>query len=191
MIDLALVAFDPNYMKDQKMKSSVTFLRLLILSSLLTLSMPFTSNADTQFDGGDAHDGPPNKHFGHGDLALHFPPELQLSESQRDKIFSIKHTQEALFYEQGKIVRKSHLELHKLANSDQYDDEKAKAISDKLGKALATITFLKVREKHQIFALLTPEQRNFLKSNHFGHGEGHSMHLNRPEGDQSAPSAHS
>jgi protein CpxP len=175
------------------MNYSESIIKHLLLPGLLALSIPLAASAEPQFDEGAGHNGPDEKHFGHQHFGhqfnheehegrgFRFPHELELSDSQRDKIFSIKHTQEALFYEQGKIVRKAHLDLHKLANSDQYDDEKAKAISDKLGKALATITFLKVQERHQIFSLLTPEQRNLLKSPHFGHDDGHSMHSSAAE----------
>jgi Spy/CpxP family protein refolding chaperone len=78
--------------------------------------------------------------------------------------------------------------LHKLAASDQYDDEKAKAITDKLGKALANITFLRVQERHQIFALLTPEQRNLLKSLQHEHSEGHPRFPSHEDGKPGAPS---
>jgi len=176
------------------MKLSESVVKKFLLASLLAFSIPLAASAEPQFDEGAGHNGPPEKqsghHFGHGGREFHFPPGLELSETQRDKIFSIKHAQEALFYEQGKIVRKAHVDLHKLAASDQYDDEKAKAITDKLGKALATITFLRVQERHQIFALLTPEQRNLLKSFRHAHSEGHPKFPSSAEDGKSGAPSH-
>jgi Spy/CpxP family protein refolding chaperone len=99
-----------------------------------------------------------------------------LSEKQHDQIFAIKHAQEAFLYEQEKIIRNAHFDLHKLAASDQYDEEKAKAISEKMGKALSNMFLLRVQEMHQIYALLTPEQRKLIGSSHAGNADWHSMH---------------
>jgi Spy/CpxP family protein refolding chaperone len=174
------------------MKFSDSVVRKFIMASLLAFSIPLAANAEPQLDEGAGHHGAPEKsfghHFGHAGEEFHFPSGLDLSETQRDKIFSIKHTQEALFYEQGKIIRKAHIDLHTLAASEQYDDEKAKAISDKLGKALATITFLRVQERHQIVAVLTPEQRNFLKSLRQEHSGGHPRIQSHEDGKSGTPS---
>jgi protein CpxP len=180
------------------MKYSPSIVRKFIFPSLLAISIPLAANAEPQAGENWGHNGPSQfsgeehhgHHFGHGKEMLHFPPGIDLTESQRDKIFSIKHTQEALFYEQGKIVRKAHIDLHKLATSDQYDDDKAKAITDSLGKALAKITFLKVQEKHQIYALLTPEQRNFCNSHHFEHSSGHPKFPLAPENGKPGATPH-
>lgn len=93
-----------------------------------------------------------------------FPMGLNLSESQQDKIFSIKHAQAQILYDQDKIVRNAYVDLHKLATSEQYDDSKAKAISESLAKARATIAFIHAQEEHGIYAVLTTEQRGLLSS---------------------------
>jgi len=171
------------------MKCSASAIKNLILPGLLAMFIPLASHADPQFGKDEEHNhcSPfPNEmhlehHFGHGGGALYFLHGIDLSETQRDKIFSIKHAQEALLYEQSKIVRNEHIELHKLASSDQYEDEKAKAITENLGKALARITFLRVQERHQIYALLTPEQRNLLNSHHFDRSSAHPRFPSMPE----------
>jgi Spy/CpxP family protein refolding chaperone len=157
------------------MKHSKFVFSGLLLSGILAISLPIAANAESQFEENADHDAnhfSPNQwhsghHFGHDKESFHFPPEVNLTESQRDQIFSIKHKQEALFYEQDKSVRKAKIDLHKLLASDQYDDDKAKAITEKLGKALGNIKFLRVQEMHQIYALLTPEQRNVIKTHRF------------------------
>jgi Spy/CpxP family protein refolding chaperone len=156
------------------MKHAKHILSKLLLSGILAISLPMAANAEPQLEENANHDAnrlSPNQwhsghHFGHDKESFHFPPEVNLTESQRDQIFSIKHKQEALFYEQEKIVRKAKIDLHKLLASDQYDDDKAKAITEKLGKALGNTKFLRVQERHQIYALLTSDQRNVIKVHH-------------------------
>jgi Spy/CpxP family protein refolding chaperone len=153
----------------------------LIMPSLLALSIPLTANAEPQSEERDGHNASQHfsneknsgHHFRHGGGNFHFPSAIDLTESQRDQIFAIKHKQEALLYEQSKIVRKAHIDLQKLIISDQYDDEKAKAITEKLGKAIGNIKFLRAQEWHQTYALLTPEQRNLLNSHQFNRGAEH------------------
>jgi len=157
------------------MKYSKFTFRRLLLSSLLVISVPLAANAEPQPGASSEHndtqpfsnEGHMRHHFKHGGNTFHFPPEINLTESQRDQIFSIKHKQEALFYDQSKIVRKAHIDLRQLVTSDQYDDDKAKAIAEKLGKAIGNIKFLQVQTKHQIYALLTPEQRDLIKAHKF------------------------
>lgn len=173
------------------MKYTESVVRKLLLPGLMAISIPLVAIAEPELEGGGEHFAMQQqmhsgKHFGQEGKGFHFPEGMELSETQRDKIFAIKHSQEALLYDQGKIVRKAHMDLHKLAKSDQYDDEKAKVITDKLGKALANVIFLRTQEKHQIFALLTPEQRNLLNSHPHGHSAEHPTHTDG--GKPGAPS---
>ena len=180
------------------MKHSKSIVSKLFLSCLLTLSIPLVASAEAQSEENPGHDfahqfsteGHMEHHFGNKGGEFHFPSGIDLTESQRDQIFSIKHKQEALFYEQGKIVRKAHIELHKLVTSDQYDDDKAKAMTEKLGKAIGNIKFLQVQEKHQIYALLTPEQRNYIKAHRFNRSHAHSADSATPNGEKAPASAH-
>ena len=94
----------------------------------------------------------------------HLPSGLDLSESQQDKIFSILNAQAQPLYEQEKIVRNAYIDLHKMATSEQYADGKAAAISESLAKAKAKIVLIHAQEEHQIYALLTDEQRKLLNA---------------------------
>ena len=175
------------------MKRSESILRKIILAGMVFIAFPLAATACPQpGEDNGRDDSMPCKnemrmvhHFGHDGEEFPFPPGLDLTESQRDKLFSIKHAQEQLLYEQEKIVRNSHIDLHKLATSDQYDDNKAKEITEKLGKALGTIALIHAQKHHQIFALLTPEQRNLLSSHQFGRPEGHHMFPNGAAGEKS------
>jgi Spy/CpxP family protein refolding chaperone len=67
--------------------------------------------------------------------------------------------------EKFKIVRKSHEDLRALTTSPQYDDAKAKALADAGARAMADIALLKARSEHDIYALLTPEQKAQAEKN--------------------------
>jgi Spy/CpxP family protein refolding chaperone len=136
--------------------SKYIFCRILI-SSLLAIALPLASKADTQSGESAYHMYAkpfPNErqsmnYYRHDRDSFYFPPEVNLTEIQHDQIFSIKHKQETLIYEQSKIVRKAHLELHNFVASDKYDDENAKVITDRLGKALGNIKFLRDEASHR------------------------------------------
>ena len=87
---------------------------------------------------------------------------LQLSEAQQDKVFAILHAQAPQARELGKAIHKAHRALHELMTGASFDDAKAKAVTDALGKAVADEALLHARTHRQIFDVLTPEQRQKL-----------------------------
>ena len=145
-----------------------TFNRLLIIG-LLVISSPFMAYAAPHQDDGLGPPFPgmiPPPPFMVMDENAPFllPPELSLSESQRDKVFSIMHTQAPLLYEQHKTIRKAYIELHNLAISGNYSDESARPITEELGKAHANVNLVLAHGEHQIHALLSSEQQRLLLS---------------------------
>jgi Spy/CpxP family protein refolding chaperone len=114
--------------------------------------------------------------FGDDGEVPHALRHLQLSEAQQDKIFAIMHGQAPQARELRKAMHKAHSALHELVTTGPYDDAKAKALSDSLGKALSESALLHARTHHQILDVLTPEQRQELAHHgeHDGeHGPGH------------------
>jgi len=97
---------------------------------------------------------------------------LQLSEAQEDKVFAIMHAEAPQARDLGKAVRNAHRGLHELATSAKYDEAKAKGLADSLGKALSEAALLRARTHHQIYEVLTPEQRDALEG-HAKHGGEH------------------
>jgi len=97
---------------------------------------------------------------------------LDLTDAQKDKIFAIHYAQMPQMRDKFKIVRKSHEDLRALTTSPQYDDAKAKALADAGARAMADIALLKARSEHDIYALLTPEQKAQAEKNrqNFRHG---------------------
>ena len=112
---------------------------------------------------GGMGEGMHGMHHGHG---ASFLRGLDLSEAQKDKIFAIHYAQMPQMREKFKIVRKSHEDLRALTTSPQYDDAKAKALADAGARAMADIALLKARSEHDIYALLTPEQKAQAEKNH-------------------------
>ncbi|WP_394779947.1 Spy/CpxP family protein refolding chaperone [Undibacterium sp.] len=105
-----------------------------------------------------------------------FLRELKLSEEQQDKIFAIEHAQQPQLREQMKALHKAQEALHAMRFSAQYDDSKAKALTDISARAMADSALLRLRGEQQIYALLTTEQRKQLEEMrnrfkaHAGHG---------------------
>jgi Spy/CpxP family protein refolding chaperone len=119
--------------------------------------------------------------------AEHLPPHLQqlgLSEEQRKQIG-------ALFEAQGKSMKdkleageKAHKALRDLAQSDDYSDDKANALIQGNAATMAAVALAHARLDHEVYRLLTPEQRIKLKENQGKFGEfprRHGGHGPRPE----------
>jgi periplasmic protein CpxP/Spy len=103
----------------------------------------------------------------------HFLHGLKLSEEQQDKVFAILHAAAPALREQAKAMRKAHEGLHQLMTSDKYDDAKAKSLADAAAKAVSQLALLWVRAAHDVYALLTPEQRAQIAEHRHGMGARH------------------
>lgn len=143
-----------------------------LAASALAFALPMATFANPGFDGGMGigpgmgmgrgpgggmmHDG---HHARHGAGMMPLLHQLDLSEAQQDKVFSIMHAQAPLMREQAKIAHKAHTELRELGFADKFDDAKARSLADAEARAHAEMALLRTRTAQQIFALLTPEQR--------------------------------
>jgi len=101
-------------------------------------------------------DGPGGRMRGHG-------PALHLSEAQEQKAFALRHALEPVRFEQMAILRKAHEGLRALADAGQFDEAKAGAYSQAIGKAAAALALAQARSDAQFMAMLTPEQRATLQ----------------------------
>lgn len=87
---------------------------------------------------------------------------LKLTEQQEDKIFAILQAQAAPQYQKSKALKAAHEALQKLAQTGDFNPAAARTAADKLGQALADMTYLRLQTDSQIRALLSPEQRDIL-----------------------------
>lgn len=167
----------------------------LVLAGALALALPLSGFAQGHWghEGDDdlpsfAHDGGMMRHQGmmhgggpgmmqgpgmmpgpgmkHGMGPMMHLRALDLSEAQRDKIFSIMHGQAPVMRDKHKAIRKAREELKTLAHGEGFDAAKARAASDALGKAVSEMALLRVQTHAQVHALLTPEQRKKAEEMH-------------------------
>jgi periplasmic protein CpxP/Spy len=146
-------------------------------------------NHDGRCPGPDFHSfrGPPGPGFGPG-RAWGAPPPflagLHLTDEQQDKVFSILYAAAPAMRDQEKALRKAHEALGKLNDSGEYDENRVKGLAESAAKAESQLTVLRVRADHEIYSLLTPEQRKQISDRH--ERRGPRDHGGPPPGGPSA-----
>lgn len=110
---------------------------------------------------------------------------LKLTEQQEDKIFAIVQAQANAQYQKFKALKAAHQSLQTLAQDGEISPAAARSAADKLGQALADITFLRLQTDSQIRVVLTPEQRDILSKRPLPgsdekHGGFHEMEGSMP-----------
>jgi Spy/CpxP family protein refolding chaperone len=92
----------------------------------------------------------------------HLPPaqrSIALTKEQREKLYEIFHAQDSVLHRQTRTLQDAQEEMRRLAASSDYSEMKARALAEVVAKATAEIAFLVSRSDHQLFEILTPEQR--------------------------------
>ena len=84
---------------------------------------------------------------------------LKLTEEQQDKIFAIEYAQMPQAREQHKAIEHARRDLRQMVMSGQYDEARARALTDALGRAVAREAQLHAEAGAKILQVLTPEQR--------------------------------
>lgn len=108
-----------------------------------------------------------------GDRPPPFLMELNLTDDQQDKVFAIMHASAPAIRDQFKAVRKAREALHDLGRAVQFDSGSAGLLAQALGKAESQLALLQARNDHDIFAVLTDEQRKDLADHEREHGPHH------------------
>jgi protein CpxP len=118
--------------------------------------------------------GPEFGPFGFGGGGFGGPPPflagLRLTDDQQDKVFAVLYAAAPAMREQAKALRKAHEALRDLNDSPQYDENRVKGLADSAAKADSQLTVLRVHTEHEIYALLTPEQRKQLQEHRHERG---------------------
>jgi periplasmic protein CpxP/Spy len=169
--------------KNKQMKAVLNITRNSLLTGCLVAACsPFaiaSPPADAPFAGGACAMAfhPPGPPMGPPPGTQHLPPFLMgvtLTEDQQDKVFAILHAAEPALREQEKAVRKARDGLRDLGRSAQFDAGSAATLAQALGKAEGQLTLLRVRADHDVFSLLTAEQKteiSHLESQRESHRE--------------------
>lgn len=129
--------------------------RRWVLVCGVALAVPLTALAFSQ------HRGEPGG-FGGPDMRPPHLRALNLSEAQNDKVFDLMHAQAPVMREKMKAARKAEEALREFAGAPDYSEAKARALADTAAQRMADVSFERLRMEHEIFVLLTPEQRQKL-----------------------------
>jgi protein CpxP len=114
--------------------------------------------------------------FGAEDRPPPYLMGLHLSEDQDDKVFGILHAAAPEMRERAKAARKARDALREMGQSAQYDAGKTASLAQALGAAENQLALLRARADHEIYLLLTPDQRTRI-------AEGaHDDRFHGPEG---------
>jgi protein CpxP len=168
-----------------------------ILTAAVLLTCPLASFAAPPPGPDGGHDGrcgpdfhgfrgpPPGPEFGAfpGGGLGGTPPflaGLKLTDEQQDKVFAIVYAGAPAMREQVKALHKAHEALRDINQSPQYDENRVKGLAEAAAKADSQLTILRVRTEHDIYALLTPEQRKQLEEHR--RERGPRDHDNPPQG---------
>ena len=89
--------------------------------------------------------------------------QLQLSESQQDRVFTILHEQEPGLRDRFKAVHHSREALHRASLSPGADAAQLRSLADAAGKADADLAVLMAQTDQQLLLVLTPEQTALLQ----------------------------
>ncbi|MGZ8251382.1 MAG: Spy/CpxP family protein refolding chaperone [Methylophilaceae bacterium] len=161
---------------------TISHFKKTILLGCLTLALPLALQAEPMMRG--QHEGHDEKvsagqaceqhHVGsrharfmpgmHHELGI--PPylrDIDLTEAQRDKLFSLMYAQMPAMREQGKLRHKTMAELRALSSAETFDDGKAQQLTSQLANIEKDMLLARTRNDAKIFAILTPEQRQKLE----------------------------
>jgi len=106
-----------------------------------------------------------------------FLRQVELSDAQQDKLFELTLAQASVERARNKEAFKAMDELRRLAATDSFDAEKARALADTYGQAQGQLALLHAEMDAKLHALLTPEQRRQIDDARSG-AEAH-RHANR------------
>ncbi len=103
------------------------------------------------------------------------PPDgsISLTEEQQDKVFAILHAAEPALREHMKAARKARDALRDLGQSADFDAAKATQLAQAQAAAESQLSLLRTRTDHDIYLVLTPEQRTHLERRRDTGPQGH------------------
>jgi len=135
---------------------------------------------------GAHHNAGAHPHHGAGHGARHgsdglkmpgagFLRGLDLSEAQRDRVFSILHAQAPTLREKAREARTAREAMHQLALAGELDETRLQEAAQRASRAMTDLAVQRARTHNAVFKELTPEQQSQLKARreHRGHS-GHS-----------------
>lgn len=86
-----------------------------------------------------------------------------LSEEQRKKIRDIANSARMEMMKTSGELRQGQEMMKSISMAKTFDESKAKTIADSQGKLYAKMIYMRMKIRHQIFQVMTPEQRKKLQ----------------------------
>jgi len=137
-------------------------LKSTLAALLLAMSLPLATTAFAETPNAKSSNNNCERGAKHGMHKAGLPPYLKavdLTETQKDQLFALRHEQAPKMREQHKAQFKLMQEMRTTTQADQFDEEKAKAIAGQIAALDEEKIFARAQNEAKIFALLTPEQR--------------------------------
>jgi Spy/CpxP family protein refolding chaperone len=104
-----------------------------------------------------------------GILIPSFLRGTNLTQAQHDAIFNILNTQAPRVLVKEKNIRSTQKLLNTLITSSQYNETEARLLTKSIADDLEAVFLLRIQSEHQIYVLLTDDQRKQfenMKTNH-------------------------
>lgn len=142
---------------------SPSSLRRFLVAAGLALAVSMVVAGPKLLHDANGECGGPERHgMPGGELPPPYLRALNLDEAQRDKVFAILHEQAPAMRERLKSLNRVEADLHRLTAGPDYDEAKARALAEPIGRAMSDVALLRARTDRLIFDLLSPEQRQRL-----------------------------
>jgi periplasmic protein CpxP/Spy len=153
-------------MKGHKMKA---LFKPLLAATILSLSIANVAMAKPNQGHDKPHHCAQKENHARHDKNMQFPHQprflrgIDLTDVQKDKLFELNYAEMPTLRSQMKARHQLKQELMQL--SDNYSEEKAKTIADKLATLERDSVLARARHQQQVLSLLTPEQRKQVSEN--------------------------
>jgi protein CpxP len=153
-----IVVFNRQGQQEVKMvKSHRIAVSAALVAASLFAATPAISGDGTHCDrkhhaGKMGHHG--EKHGFHQKLK-----ELNLTETQQAQVKDIMEKQKPQREAKWKEMSEARKALHEAARSDTYDSARVRELAGKQAQIKADMTVMRIETLHQVYALLTPEQK--------------------------------
>mgnify|MGYP001316292228 CR=1 FL=1 len=119
-----------------------------------------------------------------GDHADRMARMLDLNDEQRTQVQEIMREHRTEMQELRAQIREQRKALHASATADEFDEAQAREQADKLGDLMGDAAFHGSRMRHEIHAVLTPEQRQKLEDRHARFEERRKEHAGKHPGNK-------
>lgn len=141
---------------------SPSSLRRFLVATGLALAVSMVVAGPKILHDADGQCGGPERHGMPGGELPPYLRALNLDEAQRDKVFAILHEQAPMMRERLKRLNRAQADLRRLTAGPDYDEAKARALAELIGRAMSELALQRARTDRLIFDLLSQEQRKHL-----------------------------